>query len=292
CGRPAEECMDLPVAAVELRVLGEVSGSLGHYRFAHGLLCEVLRDDLSPTKKMRLHQQIGEVIEDVHAGDLEPHLAELAYHYWEAACSGAGGKAAEYGRKAGDRATSLLAYEEAAFHYRRALDALEEPGCPDEQARGDLYLALGKAEWWSGNRQAARSALRQAAKSARKCKSPFLLAHMALTFGDLSDPLRVDSELTGFLEAALAGLPAGENTLRVRLLARLAAGLLPDPESGPRRDALSREAVAAARRIGDRATLARALIERHTAMRSPEGLEERFLLTREAMVTARGTGNR
>ena len=101
----------------------------------------------------------------------------------------------------------------------------------------------------------------------------------------------MDAETTDLLEEALARLPAGEGELRVRLLGQLASSLVWDPEAGPRRDTLSREAVAAARQIGDRATVARALIARHAAMGSPDALDERLSATREAMTIARDTGN-
>jgi tetratricopeptide (TPR) repeat protein len=295
CGVPTNECLDRLVEAVRLQILVQTPESPRHYRFAHGLFGEVLRAEPSPTTKIQLHRRIGEAIETLRADNLEPFLEELAHHFWEAAQLSLESthKAVEYGKRAGDQAVGLLAYEEGAIHYRRALEVLEECGPPVTQSRGDLYLALGKAEWWSGRREAARWALGRAAESARRLGNPTLLADAALGLGNVGYvPGRLDKELTDVLEEALVLLPPGDSTLRVRLLSRLASELVWDPESARRRDTLSLESVATARRLGDQAILAYSLKERHALMWSPEYLEERMSLVREAMAVARDAANR
>jgi len=63
-----------------------------------------------------MHRRIGEVLEELHRANLEPHLAELAYHFLAGAVSPADvAKAVDYARRAGDRAAALLAHEEAAI---------------------------------------------------------------------------------------------------------------------------------------------------------------------------------
>ena len=52
-------------------------------------------------------------------------------------------KAAHYARRAGDRARTLLAYEAAASHYERALQALDMKGPGDPMLRGKS-LQLGR----------------------------------------------------------------------------------------------------------------------------------------------------
>ena len=70
---------------------------------------------------------------------------------------------------------------------------------------------------------------------------------------------RVDRSLVGLLEEALAGLGDDDSALRARLLTRLASALYYSGATG-RCTALSSEAVAMARRIGDPAALASVLI--------------------------------
>ena len=89
---------------------------MGSYRFAHALIRETLYGDLSTRPRVRLHHQIAEVLERLHTA-AEPPLAALAYHFCEAAKAGeAVEKAIDYASRAGERATAVLAYEEAVRH--------------------------------------------------------------------------------------------------------------------------------------------------------------------------------
>lgn len=73
----------------------------------------------------------------------EPHLAEVARHFL------AGGtpvrdKAIEYAQRAGDRAASQLAHEEAVRHHKAALDVLDATGSGDADTACELLLSLGE----------------------------------------------------------------------------------------------------------------------------------------------------
>ena len=103
--------------------------------------------------------EAAEALEAVYAADLEPHLAELAQHFFAAAPAGVADKAIEYARRAGDRAASQLAHEEAVRLYRMAIDALSVSGEVDELARCELLLALGEAQARAGDATAAKEAL-------------------------------------------------------------------------------------------------------------------------------------
>jgi hypothetical protein len=79
------------------------------------------------------------------------HVAELAHHFTPAVPAGKVGKAAQYTRRAGDRALGLLAYEEAARLYEVALETLDlEPGVEPE-GRRELSLALQDARRRAGD---------------------------------------------------------------------------------------------------------------------------------------------
>ena len=61
---------------------------------------------LSPSdqaRRIELHRRVGEALEAIHAADLDPHLAELAHHFYEAA---AGEDRLGYARRAGARAVA------------------------------------------------------------------------------------------------------------------------------------------------------------------------------------------
>ena len=70
--------------AAATRLVSEVPGTRGRLRFSHMLIRDVLYDDLSTTRRRRLHRETGEALEVLHGRNLEPYLAELAHHYLEA----------------------------------------------------------------------------------------------------------------------------------------------------------------------------------------------------------------
>lgn len=242
------------------------------FGFAHGLVRETIYTGLGTIERGQLHAAVGEAIERVFEGDLDTRLAELAHHFFEAAVVGDSAKAVAYLTRAGQRALRALAWDEAARLFEQALAALDL-GDPDPNRRAELLVELGRAQVHAGFAE-ARDTLRTAARSAAAVGRPDLLARAALDFGAFAlSPGVVDEELVSLLEEALAALDPSDSTLRVRLLARLGVALYWSPEV-ERRLALTEEAVAIARRLGDRATLAYALANRQGATSSPDRTEE------------------
>jgi DNA-binding SARP family transcriptional activator len=258
--REPREALQLLDEALEARVVGAVPGAPGRLRFSHALVRDTLYDQLTPARKLRLHAQAGEAIEALWAGNVEPHLAELAYHFAEAAPAGDAERAVDYARRAGDRAAALLAYEEAARLYGMALEALRPAGRSDEEVRCELLLALGDAKARGGAFGAAKDTFVHAAELARELGAADQLARAALGYGGRYVWFRAgkDRRLIRLLEDALEAQPTGDTGLRAMLLARLAGALRgqPVPE---RRAALTEEAVEIARRLGDPETLAYAI---------------------------------
>ena len=168
----------------------------------------------------------------------EPHLTELAYHFFEAAPGGDVAKALNYARRAGDRALDLLAYEEAARLYELALQALDSSQSADVRVRYELLVARGQALARGGSTREAKEAFVSAADLARTSGSPGDFARAVLGYGGLFPWLRAgaDQRLVPLLQEALERLDDREAVLRVRLLARLAGALRDEPslEPGPR----------------------------------------------------------
>jgi tetratricopeptide (TPR) repeat protein len=242
------------------------------FAFAHGLVRETIYAGLGSVERSGLHRAVGEAIEQVHRGELEQHLAELAHHFFEAAVAGEAERAVDYSQRAGRRAMRALAWDEAARLFGQALAALEL-GDADPSRRAELLVELGRAQVHSGAAE-ARETLRTAAGCATTVERPDLLALAALDFGSFAlSPGIVDEEVVRLLEQALASLDPGDSALRVRLLARLAVALYWSPDTERRLDAAD-EAVAIARRLGERPTLAYALANRQAATSSPERTEE------------------
>jgi tetratricopeptide (TPR) repeat protein len=291
-GIPAGELLDILQESIAARVVAEIPGAPpGQLRFTHALIRDVVYERIPAGQRLRLHQRAGEVLEALYRQDLDPHLAELAHHFFAATPGGDAGKAVSYAERAGQRAIALLAYEEAARLFRMALAVLGPGQSPEEdRARCRLLLALGDALTRMGERQAAKDELRRAAGIARQCGMAEELAQIALAYtGQFTfERAASDRDVITLLEDARATLAdeEGAGPLRARVLARLAAALRDQPDRGPR-DALSREAVALARRLNDPATLAYTLSCRLNALMGPDDPPERLAIAEELRAVAR-----
>jgi DNA-binding SARP family transcriptional activator len=249
------ELMDVLNEAMAERVLDEVPGAAGRIRFGHALIRDTLYDELTAARRIQLHKEVGEALEEAYSSDPEPHLAELAQHFVAAAPIGVADKATEYARRAGDRAASQLAFEEAARHYEIALTLVEE-----QAARCELLLALGDAQARAGNSPASKRAFREAAELAERGGLAQHLARAALGYGGRFAWARggADPALVPLLERALSAIGERDSPIRASLLARLAAAVRDEPLRD-RRVGLAEEALGIARRSGDPVTLAAAL---------------------------------
>jgi DNA-binding SARP family transcriptional activator/tetratricopeptide (TPR) repeat protein len=275
---------------VEARVLRE-AGPVGRYAFSHALVRATLYDGLSQLRRARLHGRVGEAISRLRSADLDPHLPQLAHHFAQAAPVEQPERAIDFALAAARRADRLLAWEEAAQHYRAALRARELAGAPDDRIRAELLLALGASEDRAGMEDAARATFGTAAGTARRLGDVALLGRAALGFaGQWSILGRVDETRLELLEEALAGLGDEDSPLRARLLARLALELYYSGEPD-RRLALSEDAVDLARRLGDPRTLATCLDARHYALWQPETVDERLEVAAELRLVAEQTGD-
>jgi DNA-binding SARP family transcriptional activator len=287
---PADELLDLLDEPVAARVLTSVPGARGRLRFGHALVRETLYEGLTTPRRVQLHRRAGEALEALYAQDQEPHLAELAHHFLEAAPGGDLDKALGYAQRAGDRALELLAYEEAARLYELALQALELQQPVDLSARYALLVARGDALARGGSTPEAEQAFLAAADLARASLLPEHLARAALGYGGRFPWLRAGSDpwLVPLLEEALEALGETEPVLRVKLLARLAGALRDQPSLEPRAS-LSRQAVEIARGLGDPDTLGYALASLFTATWGPE-LGEPATIAEEVTRLAEETG--
>ena len=279
--------------AIAARIVVDVPDGLGRFRFAHALMRESIYDGLSPARRLLLHRRVGDVLEEIYAGAVGPHLGELAHHFFEAAALGEADKAVGYAERAARRALETLAFEEATRLYRLALRALELSGSADSVRTADDLLGLGESQARAGDLLESRSTFVRAAEVAREAGLWEQLGLAALGRGGRFVWGRggVDLELVPLIEEALAGLGDEDSSLRARLLARL-AGAQRDQASREPRGSISAEAVAIARRLGDPATLSYALESRWAAVWWPENPRERLEIADELVELAAGTRDR
>ncbi|HYX58289.1 MAG TPA: AAA family ATPase [Streptosporangiaceae bacterium] len=295
-GLDAKRLLVLLEEAEAARMVGAVPGGLSRWQFAHALVREVLYEGLPAARRVRLHGQIAEALETVYAFDPGPHLAELAHHLVEAAPGSEemAAKAVQIATLAGRRALEVLAWEEAAELFERALAALELAERPGPQQRCELLLAVGEARMAASDVPAARIAYQQAGELARRTGSPEALAHAGLGLGLEFTSGIVDPVQVGLLEEALATLGEADSPLRARVLAGLARALVSTPQV-ERRMALSDDAVQMARRLGDPETLGAVLFGRHLAIWGSERAEvvgERLAIATEVVGLADQIGDR
>jgi class 3 adenylate cyclase/tetratricopeptide (TPR) repeat protein len=258
--------------AISARIVGEVPDALDRYTFVHALVRDTIYDELPASRRVRLHRRVAEAVEGLRADDLGPYLAQLAYHFGEAADAGDAIKAVEYASRAGDEAIAQLAYETAADHYRRALDTLERSQSRDDVLRCELLIALGEAHNHAGEVHRGKKEFFEAADLARELDRPYLFAHAALGYGGVLPPsTEPDARAEALLKELLERVPE-DNAVRARALARLAQWLY-YVSARPERAELCDEALRIARAVDDPGTIATVLIGRCWALEGPEDLE-------------------
>lgn len=277
--------------AIRHGAVEEAPDRLGRFRFRHALVMEVLYDGLPAVRRAMLHRAVGETLERRYAGALEQHVAELAHHFVLATPPGDAAKALDYARRAGRRALSLLAYDEAVAFFSRAV-RLRDLVAPDAELRVELLLDLGRAETRSGDTGSARRHLVECCAAARETKLPRRFAEAALELGAVGLPAgTVDHEQAALLEQALDLLDAEASPLRARVLARLAVTLYWEPDAGGRRAVLAAEAERMARAVGDPQTLGTVLGQVLLAIMGVQSIEDTARLE-EMEQLVRETGDR
>jgi tetratricopeptide (TPR) repeat protein len=133
-----------------------------NFRFAHDLIRETIYKDIPTAERLKLHQRVAEVMEDIHQSNLTPHVADLAYHYCSAASLGNSAKAIDYSIRAGQAALAVFAYEDSVSHWRTALQLMEEYQT-DPELRADLLNRLGNLLFSTGSDHAKEIEYQQAA---------------------------------------------------------------------------------------------------------------------------------
>jgi DNA-binding CsgD family transcriptional regulator len=295
-GLDADRLLALIEEAETARVIVPVAETLDRYRFGHALIRETLYSGLPRTVRGRLHGQVGEALEAMTAADPEPHLAELAHHFVQAA-AGDATKALMYARRAGDQALATSAYEEAVRHYELGLHALDVQATGDveerESRRCDLLLALGQAQALTGSFERARESIIQAATLARRLPSAHLLARAALSLGlPYPYPGLVDQPAVALHEEVLERLGAGDDAMRARVMSSLAMALYAAPDVSARRTTLGAEAIGIARRLSDQRVLLEVLGKAYWAPAEPDQLSERLAIATELVEMADAAGLR
>ncbi len=261
--RTEEAVLEAIDEALAARIVEETSP--GYHQFTHALIRVTLYDELRTGLRRRLHHTVGEAIEAMHRRDPEPVLADLAFHFRSSGLGGDVERAIDYAVRAGKRADAAFASEDAVNFFQSALDMLDTLSIDDPERRCDLLLHLGDTQRKTNDYPTAMETLRAAADIARSHQMRVAMARVAEVHADAAWRHNMHTQQTErvgpLLEEALAGLPAAEIALRVRLLSGLARDRFHNgaEEEGK---ALVRRSIAMAREQGDPAALATSLAGR------------------------------
>ncbi len=176
--------LDVLEEALAARVIEEMPDSIGRYQFTHALLQETLMDELSLTRRVRLHARIAESLEAMYGDDVESHAEELVFHFEQAQAILGTEKLVKYSVSAGDAALSTWAIEEGRAHFELARNLLTD----DTDGRTKAEVLFGYAR--------ARSALPSEGEFQR-CLDLMAEAYQAFkSVGDYQGAVSVAAQLT------------------------------------------------------------------------------------------------
>lgn len=195
------------------------------YSFYHSTVRKVLYERTSRRRRKRLHQQIGNKLEELYADRANKIAAELVYHYYNAEDYE---HALSYAVEAGNLAWRALAFSEAAKYYEWAEKSIQNlmASLKDESLNrttggnkilqlaacglhiesdrmAQYHLNYGQLFMQLGNHQRAESQLRQTLELARQVKSLKLVGRAFTALGEL---YRQYGQLTRGLEYGEQGL--------------------------------------------------------------------------------------
>jgi tetratricopeptide (TPR) repeat protein/predicted Ser/Thr protein kinase len=191
---PADRLLDVIEESVRAQLVCEVPGRVGRFSFLHAFIRETLYGELTTARRVRLHRRVGETIERLAEGRPNPPVADLAYHFVQAASADTAGKAIDYALRAGDRAAEALAFEEAARFYEMALQSLDfqSAGTETNNRRAEIHARRGRAFGAQGQFALQKRELERALEYVdpqRRDRRCDLLAELTMVLGLLPDEI-------------------------------------------------------------------------------------------------------
>ncbi len=274
---PPDGVIDALEEAIASGLVDEVADSVDRFAFCHALARDAIYGRLSRARRVRLHLRVAAALETLGAS-----AGELAHQFFAAREVGGAEDAVRYAVLAGEQAARALAYEDSAEHYRRALEATAAAAAIDEATRCDILLALGRVQWQAGDAQ-ARTTYYEAAASARARGDAVQLGRAALGLGERYwEGEAADPRFAPLIADAVQFLRGEDTRAAARLMGRMAE-ILHFAAGEDYGTTLSADALAMARRLGEREILVMTLMSRHVTLLHIEHLDERIALSEEVL---------
>ena len=143
-GTTEEQLLQMIDEGLETHLIEEIPGIEERYQFTHALIQETLSEELSISRRVRMHARVGQALEEVYSANVEARAAELAYHFSQAEGVTGSQKLVRYCLMAGEQALAAYAHEEALQNFQRALEAKE--GQPMDGETALILSGLGRAQ--------------------------------------------------------------------------------------------------------------------------------------------------
>jgi DNA-binding CsgD family transcriptional regulator/tetratricopeptide (TPR) repeat protein len=195
------------------------------FRFGHPLIRHVLYGDASLPRRQRLHKLLADRLERLYAGHIEEHTDEIAHHLMLSGALANPRTVLEFCRGAGEHATGVYAWGEAARYFEAAVTAGRSIDTLSVDDRAQLHHLAGFAYYRDLDIGPAVDHYRKAIEGFRESDNKRALvttliqyAKCRITQASVAFGTMADVEL---LEALLDELGEEDTELRAQVLAQL-----------------------------------------------------------------------
>ncbi|MDH4135584.1 MAG: tetratricopeptide repeat protein, partial [Anaerolineae bacterium] len=159
------------------------SRRVSRYRFRNYLFQKYLYDSLDEVERAYLHEDVGNVLEELYGDQASEIAVQLAWHFQEA---GTAEKAIDYLRQAGERAVQLSAYKEGIAHLTRGLALLMALPDSPERAQQELALQLALGIAWVGRKGYGPEAENAITRARELCQQTGKTSQLCRVVGELA----------------------------------------------------------------------------------------------------------
>jgi len=247
--------------------------------FSHGLIRQLLYDEMKTAERIALHRRAAEALEAMRTA--EPRHSEIAHHFYRSLPAGAYDRVTAAAKRAAAAAEAVFAFADAVRFYEWALEAQSLDGSVPVRERAELLLDAGEAQRQAGRDGDARRTLARLFELAREHRYPDLLVRGARTlrptFAMASVP---DPAVRGALEDVLKMTPEQGSAPRIRALSLLSC-VPPYANDMTRSKQMSSQALELARGSGARPLLMEALRSRFYSLCGPDDIDALLAATDE-----------
>ncbi|HUI25542.1 MAG TPA: AAA family ATPase [Candidatus Kryptonia bacterium] len=264
------------------------------FLFTHPLIRHAFAGDLSAARRQQVHAEIAGKLQAMET-EGDERSQEIAHHLVAAGPMAPPQAVIHYGRRAGDQAFGVFAWEDAARYYEAALAASASSGRVADEERATLYYRAGLARYRAADvaqgldhYEQAIAAFRRLADARGLAEALMERIRAAFTLASVAYGTLIDVEP---LEAALAALAEREPVLRGRILCTL-ANVYWTARQSDKSEAMAQQALTIGEAVNDDRLCAEAAVG--LALAHMQGLKIRAALERlqQALALARRVDDR